>query len=86
MLCLLLSQLTLHYVDDLTMALNKMQLHVLLQTVRMSVKSETGFRAETTDSITFVSCQRGFKCIVLGLAARICNKALSCSNIQCNIL
>ena len=34
----------------------------------MSVKSETGFMAETTDSITSISCQCGFKCTVLGSA------------------
>ena len=31
---------------------------------RMAVKSEMGFMVETTDSVTSVFCQRGFKCVV----------------------
>ena len=31
---------------------------------RMAVKSEMGFMVETTDSVTSVFCQCGFKCVV----------------------
>jgi len=35
-------------------------------TDRISVKSETGFRAETIDFITSVSFHHGFNCVVFG--------------------
>ena len=37
---------------------------------RTSVKSKMGFRAETMDSITSVSYQRGLKCAVIILAPK----------------